>query len=221
MIRGRGVLAHPDPASDEHLFEEGNSRMTHVTASAVPPQSPDAIEPNQDPFVAIPHRSRKYPDAVIMVSPEDVERVSGLRWSPVRSGVRCRAEFFALARLNDGTTEYLHRFILGLSDYRVKVESINQNGLDCRRSNLRSVSAQEAAITRRSDRTSTSHYKGVSWFDIRSKWRASIGYNGRNHHLGLFADEVDAARAYDAKARELFGDIARLNFPDLIREEAA
>jgi len=43
MIRGRGVLAHPDPASDEHLFEEGNSRMTHVTASAVPPQSPNIV----------------------------------------------------------------------------------------------------------------------------------------------------------------------------------
>lgn len=52
MIRGRGVLAHPDPASDEHLFVEGNSRMTHVTASAAPPQSPRAIEYSDNPRLA-------------------------------------------------------------------------------------------------------------------------------------------------------------------------
>jgi len=36
---------------------------------------------------------------------------------------------------------------------------------------------------------------------------------GREIHLGHFADESDAARAYDAVAPIYHGDFARLNFP--------
>ena len=43
--------------------------------------------------------------------------------------------------------------------------------------------------------------------------QARIKQNGTDLVIGDFEDELEAARAYDAKARELHGDRAFLNFP--------
>ena len=59
----------------------------------------------------------------------------------------------------------------------------------------------------------TSKYKGVSWFKQTQKWRVEIKYQGKSTHLGYFDDEITAALVYDAKAYELRGEKARLNFP--------
>ena len=50
------------------------------------------------------------------------------------------------------------------------------------------------------------------WNDKR-KWRVQIQYKGTVHYLGYFDNEEAAARAWDKKAIELFGEFARLNFP--------
>ena len=70
--------------------------------------------------------------------------------------------------------------------------------------------AQKPSI--RSARTGALPYKGV----VRSRngWVARIGHEREVRYLGYFATEEDAARAYDAAARELRGEFARLNFPD-------
>jgi hypothetical protein len=37
--------------------------------------------------------------------------------------------------------------------------------------------------------------------------------NGRRKSFGYYADEIEAAKAYDVAALELFGEFAQLNFP--------
>lgn len=60
----------------------------------------------------------------------------------------------------------------------------------------------------------TSKFQGVGFYKKTNKWRARIGYKGKQILLGYHSTPEEAARAYDAKAKELRGEFARLNFPE-------
>jgi hypothetical protein len=63
------------------------------------------------------------------------------------------------------------------------------------------------------NKNNTSGYNGVYWDKQNKKWRAHITYQNRKYHIGCFDDPVEAGKAYDKKALELFGEFAYLNFP--------
>jgi hypothetical protein len=110
-----------------------------------------------------------------------------------------------------GKQVLLHRLVaerMGLSLDGV-IDHINGDALDFRRENLQACSHQQNMMKQRHQATAKSPYKGVMQF--RDKWRSRITINGKTLHLGLFADAVDAAYAYNEKAKELFGDFANLN----------
>lgn len=60
-------------------------------------------------------------------------------------------------------------------------------------------------------------FKGVCKSSRYAKkpYRAYIVKNNKQYHLGTYDTEIEAAFAYDKKARELFGEFARTNFPDV------
>lgn len=59
-----------------------------------------------------------------------------------------------------------------------------------------------------------SKFRGVKRDKHGTRWTADISVNGVRYWLGTHMTEEEAARAYDAKARELRGAKARLNFPE-------
>lgn len=73
----------------------------------------------------------------------------------------------------------------------------------------------EAVAKRWKQHQSASQYRGVYWCErqYENQWRASIWDGGRCCHLGSFADEASAARAYDTRAQQVHGAQAKLNFP--------
>ncbi len=93
------------------------------------------------------------------------------------------------------------------------IDHINHNGLDNRKANLRIVTRRENSWNKRKQRGNySSQYKGVTWLKRTGKWQARIVCKGTSIFIGQFDDEKAAARAYDARAAELFGEYAALNF---------
>ena len=105
-------------------------------------------------------------------------------------------------------------YLLMTGEYPNVIDHINRDCRDDRICNLRNGTNQENSFNRGSVPNSSSKYKGVSWDKARNKWMSVIRFNGVHNHIGRFDDEESGARAYDRKARELFGPRAYLNFPD-------
>jgi len=117
---------------------------------------------------------------------------------------------------------HLHRQIAGVPDFCF-VGLRTTDGLDCRRENILILDTAEHEINWSSNTAadyasgSVDCWKGVSWNKDRGLWNATVC----GLFIGEFAMESDAARAYNAKAIELWGEKAELNvIPFLSRELA-
>ena len=64
----------------------------------------------------------------------------------------------------------------------------------------------------------TSRYKGVCYDKYQMNWMSYVYHMGKNHNNPRSKTETEAAKAYDKKAYELYGDKAILNFPESINE---
>ena len=153
------------------------------------------------------HLTRGY---FAIVDEADAERVLAYKWHARPDGQTVYAG--RNVRLPDGrrATQLLHGYLTGYA----RTDHINGDGLDNRRNNLRKSTAVENGWNRRPNRGSHLGLKGVSWHGRTGKWQAQIRVgDGRRLYLGLYATAEEAGLAYDAAARKVHGEFARLNFP--------
>ena len=122
-----------------------------------------------------------------------------------------RGHTFYACRSRKGRALSMHRQIMKPPKGMV-VDHINGNGLDNRRCNLRICTQLQNSQNTHRRRPGKSRFRGV--FPRGEKWEAAIQHNGEQMYLGLFDEEVAAAKARDRKALELAGEFAVLNFPD-------
>lgn len=106
----------------------------------------------------------------------------------------------------------MHRLIMNCP-CGLTIDHKNGNTLDNRKINLRICSIRENNLNKpKIQKQTSSKYKGVSWQKKEKKWYSSIKSNYKSYNLGLYEKEIDAAKAYDNKALELFGKFANINF---------
>lgn len=105
----------------------------------------------------------------------------------------------------------MHRFILNLIDPKIIVDHINMDKTDNRKSNLRICKHQQNQFNRPYQINNKWNYKGVSFCKRKNRFRALIKLNGKQIYIGVYKTPIEAALAYNAKAKELFGEYAYLN----------
>lgn len=116
-------------------------------------------------------------------------------------------------RREDDKTCYMHRDVMEkhlgrpLSSNE-RVDHIDGNGLNNSIENLRLCTPSQNAANRPPIRGRK--YKGL-YKTRNNKWSAQITFNYKKISLGVYLTEIEAARAYNEKAKELFGEFARLN----------
>jgi hypothetical protein len=151
---------------------------------------------------------------VAIVDERDYNVLRGHSWHALKT----RGKFYACTRIypfrGSKTSEfvYMHRMITSAQRGFV-VDHKNGDGLDNRRENLRVCTQTENGANRAVKSIGKSSvFKGVHFARREKRWMAKIQYKRKQIVIGYYRNEVDAARAYDAKAIELFGEFARPNF---------
>lgn len=110
-------------------------------------------------------------------------------------------------------TIYPHKLIAELwldnekTEERKVVSAKDGNKLNCQVSNL--TYRTRSAASRQRKTTSGTGYTGV--YQEHGRYRSLISFKGSTIHLGMFDSPEEAAEAYNAKSRELFGDEGKIN----------
>ena len=139
---------------------------------------------------------------VALVDDKDFKRLNKFKWSAWTNGTH----WYAVRGI------YMHKEIIGDVSMAIEIDHKNKNGLDNRRSNLRKCTRSQNSHNTNGHKDRRSKYKGLTYRKRDNKWEARICINSIRIHLGMFKNEIDAAKAYDVGAMKHFGKYAHLNF---------
>jgi hypothetical protein len=143
------------------------------------------------------------------VDDEWFDRLSQCKWRLTQKGYAYRAGLFSKGAM-------MHR-IVNMTPDGFQTDHINNDKLDNRSANLQSCTNAENCRKRTRKAPPKSGFRGVR--QKNSRFEVAITVNYKKHYLGMFNTAEEAARAYDARAIELHGSFANLNFPELTTKQ--
>lgn len=88
------------------------------------------------------------------------------------------------------------------------IDHINRDTSDDKLTNLREATRSQNLGNRKINKNNSTGFKGV--FERDGRFRAYVNVNGRRLNIGTYSTAEQAGAAYMVKAREMFGEFARL-----------
>ena len=128
---------------------------------------------------------------IAFVSECDYERVIQKKWYAFKTKHTCYVKCTQNGKA-------LHRFIFNLTNPKIEIDHRDHNGLNNTRDNLRIATRSDNVKNRRKHR-GKSKYWGVTQHKFGG-WQAQITIDKQQKYLGLFKNEIDAAKAYNIAA---------------------
>ena len=192
---------HPDAPGEVREVAPSAPACRNFRARREDPVRGTPPEPPNDQVRYIALTKGKY----AAVDAADYEWLSRFRWHATCT----RGRYYAATVVN-GKSISMHRMIMSPPPGMV-TDHIDSNGLNNCRANLRNCTPQQNRQNTRPRRKS-SQYIGV--YRRGKKWGVKIKHKGIAYFLGPFDTEIEAAKARDKKAIELFKGFAWLNFPE-------
>lgn len=145
---------------------------------------------------------------VAKVDTEDYDKVNQYKWYADRR----KHTIYAKANAGNKTKISMHRLILCANNGQ-EIDHKNHDGLDNRKSNLRSCTHKQNCMnSSKMNRMTSSKYKGVD--KQGKKWRAQSRVSGRIRQIGYYDTEEEAANAYDNEVIKYGDENAFINFPE-------
>lgn len=144
-----------------------------------------------------------------LVDDIDFDRINRFTWKAL-VGESPQGQRWYAYRNAGGKLVGMHTEILGAKP-GLMIDHVDGNGLNNCRSNLRYATNSQNQQNRRKHSKAASQFKGVTVLPVRYVARIKVGK--KSLYLGTFDSEEEAARAYDAAARQHFQERACLNFP--------
>lgn len=120
---------------------------------------------------------------------DDVERIRNHQWCCKSNG------YVGCSTLN----KKLHRYLLDAPKHK-EVDHINHNKMDNRKINLRMATRSQNAMNNNS--------KGVYYDKGIKKWRAYIGLNNKDYHIGCYNNIEEAKEARQQEIKKHFREFA-------------
>lgn len=145
-----------------------------------------------------------------VIDATDAYLVAGRNWSAATTPRRKAVYAVRVEVQEDGRSKMLllHRVISGAADDQ-HTDHKDGDGLNNRRSNLRTCTQAENNRNMGLRADNTSGFKGVFFNKPTKVWRSEIAVSGRRIYLGQFATAELANAAYQKAAAEFHGDFAR------------